>query len=482
MVEVIHSIQQAFKTISSFIFITLLCLFVSCQQDHETTVEPVKISIEPPQARPGATVTIHGDGFAPDMRDNVVSFNGLKAEVLSLDYKSDGPDELTVKVPLNASAGPVTIVAKNRHIEGPDFQIIGPHTIISVSPQEALPGAEVTITGTGFSAIAEENHVWLNMQSLHVISASETTLKVLLPEESSSGDIRVEILGLEKYGPLITVIRKSLPSIVQVSPVAGQIGTEVRITGKNFADVAEKNIVTFNGIPTKVISQFNDNGTGSITLVVIVPEGASTGPVVVKVHDEQASWPQSFNVSAEAPWVNSLSLFPNSVMPGFKFSILGAGFSPEPSFNKVYIGSIQLNVLASSATALLLEVPRDIDFGTSISISENIKVLVNGHSSSSSANHKMFIWRKPIISLSTSSGKVGDEVRISSIIFPAYDPDAVKVFFTGPSETTIPAKVISVKDTELKVQVPQGAVTGKIYVQVYDGELGKSLVDYTITL
>src|SRR5262245_52456344 len=62
----------------------------------------VGITLDVTQARPGATVTIYGDGFAPEIADNKVAFNGSEAQILSLEYSSDAPDNMTVKVPFTA--------------------------------------------------------------------------------------------------------------------------------------------------------------------------------------------------------------------------------------------------------------------------------------------------------------------------------------------------------------------------------------------
>jgi hypothetical protein len=71
--------------------------------------------------------------------------------------------------------------------------------------------------------------------------------------------------------------KNSMPVIVSFSPGEGEVGETVTITGRNFGSPASKNIVRFNNTATTVLT-----GT-STSLVVTVPRGATTGPMVVTV-------------------------------------------------------------------------------------------------------------------------------------------------------------------------------------------------------
>src|SRR5579863_5070986 len=68
---------------------------------------------------------------------------------------------------------------------------------------------------------------------------------------------------------------QTAPSITQISPSSGAVGTSVTITGINFGSTGT---VTFNGISATPTSW------GSTTIVVSVPSGATTGPVTVTVN------------------------------------------------------------------------------------------------------------------------------------------------------------------------------------------------------
>ena len=70
-----------------------------------------------------------------------------------------------------------------------------------------------------------------------------------------------------------------------VSPDSGPVGTVVSITGTNFRTTPGNNQVKFNGTNATV------NSASSTTLEVVVPDGATTGNVMVTVAEKSATGP-----------------------------------------------------------------------------------------------------------------------------------------------------------------------------------------------
>jgi IPT/TIG domain len=473
--------------------ITIVLLSQGCKEEQNAPALPTQnqFKLIPDKGRPGATVTIKGDGFEPEKDDNTVTFNGVKAQISASHYSSDGEDTLVVKVPFTATSGIVSITTKTATIKGAEFTVIGPHTITSISPSEGFIGTEVIINGNYFSSALAENIVMLNSQPLQVIAATETSLKVVVPVGAFTGKISIDILGLKVEGPVFTVTKKIETTILDVSPQQGQVGTNVIITGIGFSAEAINNNLTFNGVKALVKSATVQNN--QVSLSVVVPDGASSGPIVVKADGREIRWttklnnsPESplvdkvFEVPTKAPYINKLTLFPLTFLPGFKFTFEGSDFSPALSMNTVTIGAVKLNVITSSETGSFLEVevPRNVDFGNESRISGNLIITVNGRSYTVDTN--VSILKKPIITLDTKTGKVGDEIIIKGIMFPQNDGKGVKVFFTGSSGKIV-ASVVGVKYTELKVIVPNEAITGELFVQLYDGELSSSILSFTVT-
>jgi hypothetical protein len=69
------------------------------------------------------------------------------------------------------------------------------------------------------------------------------------------------------------------PTITQLNPNNGPVGTSVGIMGTGFSATPSQNIVLFNGVVTPVQSM-----PSSGELMVLVPQGASTGNVTVTVN------------------------------------------------------------------------------------------------------------------------------------------------------------------------------------------------------
>jgi hypothetical protein len=74
-----------------------------------------------------------------------------------------------------------------------------------------------------------------------------------------------------------TITAAVAPTITNLNPTSGQVGTPVTITGTNFGATQGTSTVTFNGTAGTPTSW------SATSIVVPVPTGATTGPVIVKV-------------------------------------------------------------------------------------------------------------------------------------------------------------------------------------------------------
>ena len=97
----------------------------------------------------------------------------------------------------------------------------------------------------------------------------------------------VNAVNNRKYCLLLIFILASLwgyaqPVISSISPISGNVGTTVKITGSNFSSTAANNFVNFNGVAGTVTS------ASSTSLSVTVPQGANNGPISVSVSNKTA--------------------------------------------------------------------------------------------------------------------------------------------------------------------------------------------------
>ncbi|CAM3937077.1 RHS repeat-associated core domain-containing protein [Kibdelosporangium persicum] len=144
-------------------------------------------SVVPEQAAPGASVTVNGTGFGTG---STVRFGDTNAEVTQT-----SPSRLTVTVPAGARTGPVKVTTPAGAADSPrEFRVVparGAPTISGFAPASAASGTTVTITGSGFETVPERNIVTINRTQAQVISATDTSLGVVVPEGVVSGPVSV---------------------------------------------------------------------------------------------------------------------------------------------------------------------------------------------------------------------------------------------------------------------------------------------------
>lgn len=241
-------------------------------------VSPVFTIIAAPQiselsstgAAVGETILIKGRNFGPTIADNRVEFNGLEAEIIDA-----SETEISVIVPDAATTGPLIVEVLGQIFEIETFTIAP--VILSFQPLRGSADQQVTLIGTNFDRNRANNNVSFDNISATIISATNSQLIVLVPEEANSGKIAVEVeqlLGVSETD-FITI-----PTIRSFSPNSGSVATEVIIEGFNFSSVPTENSIYFNGVQAVVTQSTPTKITTS------VPEGANSGPITVEVNNE----------------------------------------------------------------------------------------------------------------------------------------------------------------------------------------------------
>jgi hypothetical protein len=153
------------------------------------------------------------------------------------------------------------------------------------------------------------------------------------------------------------------PSITTLSPASGHVGTEVTISGAGFGVTQGASSVTFNGTAAYVVEQWSN-----ASVVVAVPTGATTGPVVVTVA-AQASNGTPFAVdsgtgSGQIEFVSPAD--GDIVAPGQQLSISLSSPDNSTFQGLVVIGEDPLgesDELASLPAQVALTIPTQIDLG-----------------------------------------------------------------------------------------------------------------------
>ena len=117
----------------------------------------------------------------------------------------------------------------------------------------------------------------------------------------------VLIKGCRDNSTGISEVEESVLEIDSVNPSEGKFGTEITISGHGFSETASDNKITFNEKTTEILS------STTTTLKAIVPKGAGSGPIRIRVGEHITKSP-SFNY---LPTIN-VTTFAGSGNIGFR--------------------------------------------------------------------------------------------------------------------------------------------------------------------
>lgn len=123
----------------------------------------------------GDNVTIIGENFSDEVADMSVTFDGVKANILTTSSSAlsvTAPEHARGRVTVEVKKGAKTAVAEFTYVE---------LMVEKSTPSEGGAGTIVTIYGEGFSEELANNVVMVGDQVLTVTEATVTTLKVEMP-------------------------------------------------------------------------------------------------------------------------------------------------------------------------------------------------------------------------------------------------------------------------------------------------------------
>jgi len=394
-------------------------------------VTPAIGSLSPTSGLVGTSVTITGTTFGTSQGTSTVSFSGAAATATSWSNT-----QIVVMVPSGATTGNVVVTVGGLVSSGVSFTVIPEISSLSPTSGTAGPvGASVTITGTGFGSSQSNSTVTFNGATATPSLWSNTQIVVTVPSNATTGNVVVTVGGVASNGMLFAVI----PTISNVSPTSGAVGTAVIVSGYGFGSGQGTSTVTFNGASATPTS-WSDN-----QIAVTVLSGTTSGNVVVTVGG-LASNGVNFNVVAP-PSIKGLSA--NSGPAGAQVAITGTGFGASQGNGIVTFNRTPGNVISWSDTQIVVQVAAGTATG-------NVVVTAAGGVPSPGVpfvvNQAAFINN-----INPNSGPVGAQVTMSGVFGDAQGT----VTFTT-SNGTVNAQVTSWNAATIVVTVPAAAISGNV--------------------
>jgi hypothetical protein len=268
-------------------WIMQLVAFKAANTSNPTS--PALTSLAPTSGPVGTTVTINGANFGATRGTSTITFNGTAATPTTWSANS-----IVVPVPAGATSGNVTVTVNGLASNALPFTVVVAPSITNVAPSSGPVGTAVTISGANFGAAQGASTITFNGSAATPTTWTATSIVVAVPAGATTGNVIVTVAGLASNTLPFTVV--VAPSITNMTPSSGPVGTAVTISGANFGATRGTSTITFNGTAATPTTW------SASSIVVPVPAGATSGNVVVTVAGLSASG-GSFTVTSAGPAV-----------------------------------------------------------------------------------------------------------------------------------------------------------------------------------
>ncbi|OWA20887.1 hypothetical protein B9W61_25825 [Streptomyces sp. CS057] len=164
-------------------------------------------------------------------------------------------------------------------------------SVLSVVPVRAEAGADVTLSGTGFSTTPASNTVLFGTKPAVVKTATATRIVVTVPAGVTQGKVSVTVGTSRAESIEVFTPAPGKPTVSSYAPTAGPPGSQVVLSGTGFAAAMTDNVVRFNGGRIAEVT-----GRTDTALTVKVPAGATTGRITVETPDGETTASGDFTV------------------------------------------------------------------------------------------------------------------------------------------------------------------------------------------
>jgi hypothetical protein len=224
---------------------------------------PTISSFKPTSGGVGTVVRIRGT----DLSDATsVSFNGTPSTEITVISETT----ITAVVPAGATTGFISVAHGNSSESAEVFTVEPTPTISGFEAPAGGIRSTVTIHGTNFTGTKKIKFNGQPSRTFEVLSSAE--IEVAVPVGATTGPISITTPGgTATSRSAFTVVPK--PTISDISPSSGGIGTAIMVTGTNFTGASA---VSFGPVPATAFSVASAN-----TIMVVIPVGSTTGGISI---------------------------------------------------------------------------------------------------------------------------------------------------------------------------------------------------------
>jgi RHS repeat-associated protein len=442
---------------------------VASNGSNFTVTSPSISSLSPSSGPIGTSVTINGSSFGATQGTSTVTFNGTAASPTSWSATS-----IVVPVPSGAATGNVVVTVGTYSSNGLSFTVAP--SIASLSPTSGLPGTQVTISGASFGATQGTSTVTFNGTAASPTSWSATSIVVVVPVGSTTGNVVVTVSGLASNGLSFAI----LPT--------GWLDQDIGTVGLAGSATYSNGMFTVKGAGAGIGGTADGfhfvyqplSGDGTIVARMLTFQGSNVGVPITGVMIRETLTPGSTNAGT------------------FKQGATGTGFlfgwRPTTSGTE---GSSSLNaslpywveVTRSGNTFTGYISPDDVNWvqivSETISMAQNVYIgLAVTNNSTSALGTATFdnvsispsATQAPVITgLSATTGSIGSQVVISGTGFGVSQSGSVVLL------NDLPATINSWSGTSITFTIPTGATSGYLVVSLAPGMINSNPVVFEVT-
>jgi uncharacterized repeat protein (TIGR01451 family) len=298
---------------------------------------PTITSFTPSVGSPGDLIDIYGTGFYPGVV-TVRFFNNRQSTYAGALSET----RIQAQVPTGVTTGPITVtVGASSYTSLANFTVIGPGPYLTgFSPGYGAVGDLIVLEGLHLNTATAVRFNGVNAPNF-VPNANGTYLNVYVPSGATNGPIVVASSYGNTTSAVPFVVVGPGPYVTGFSPVNGNAGTEVYISGLHLSTVTN---VTFDG--KSGVNLFPQSDT---QIIVNAPEGVTSGPI--RVTSPQGSFLTSSNFNGP-PVITGFS--PTLGRAGTNVMITGANFIGATG---VLFGDATASFVVLSNSAIRATVP-----------------------------------------------------------------------------------------------------------------------------
>ncbi|MFV0290752.1 MAG: glycan-binding surface protein [Mangrovibacterium sp.] len=413
-----------------------------------STVTPVETAI-----KAGSEITLTGDYLYNIVK---VVFAGEEAFVDSVDFTHQERKTIKLNLPKEAQAGMIYGQDTYGNNVYADQQIsVVEAKVTGVSPVTLLGGSdEVTISGTDLDLIASiKLSNGTTIEAADFNSASATAIKFDAPLDMQDGMVTlISYSGLEYQTTELTTVVPTELAVDAETRFKG--GLNIKISGTNLQLVTA---IAFPGADAVTTFELAEDET----ITVAIPTTATDGAITLNLTSGKSV--DTEEISYVLPTIETIA--PESFVAGAEITITGSDLDLVTKIT--FGGNVSMPITNASESSITITTPSEAQSG-SVKLST-----VNGSTVESSTLLTIEPPTTPVVTSLTETAYVGDMVTLKgsnlNYVETVYFNNGVKAIKYGTrSESTI------------EVYVPEGAATGALTLNSYDGTEVKTSVSINI--